>query len=544
MPKPKLPMSFSGLRGKMLSIGIAPVILMGAVLVFTLATLQSVRTDVRRVTATIFPAAENSYKAERGIAELLRRAQQAMATGDGDKRTEALNFAGKARESVKTNLQALGNADLDAEGQSLADEIVSSDAELERELDPVLELLAKNNMIATEQAQEAFDQKVPGAAAKLDAALARFGAYRDRIVAESREQVESRGAAARTTMIGGLIASLVVCVTIALVSSGRVVRRVRDLLMVLQATEQDRDLTIAVPRSGNDEITTLATSIEGLIHSLRDIIGEVAGGADQIDAGSGQIASATQSLAEGASEQASSLQTISTSLERMSSMTRQNAENAKQAHQLGEDAMRSADRGKEEMTSMSRAMAEIKESSAQISKIIRVIDDIAFQTNLLALNAAVEAARAGESGKGFAVVADEVRSLARRSAEAARDSGAKIEESVKRADNGVQLAAKVGSVLEEIVSGTARMGTLVAQIATASKEQAGGIMEISEGVSRLDGVTQRNAGNSEELASSAQETSSQVACLRELVRQFKVGEEETRPAPSRATHPAREPIAT
>lgn len=174
---------------------------------------------------------------------------------------------------------------------------------------------------------------------------------------------------------------------------------------------------------------------------------------------------------------------------------------------------------------MSSAVGQIKQSSSEISKIIKVIDEIAFQTNLLALNAAVEAARAGEAGKGFAVVAEEVRNLAQRSAEAAKSTSAMIEESVQRSENGVSIAGRVGKALEEITGATNKVNALLAEIASSSGEQAAGIGQVNQGVGQLDQVTQQNAGNSEELASSAEELSSQVASLNDLVAQFKVGQE-------------------
>ncbi|MFT5422748.1 MAG: methyl-accepting chemotaxis protein, partial [Phycisphaerales bacterium] len=264
---------------------------------------------------------------------------------------------------------------------------------------------------------------------------------------------------------------------------------------------------------------------------LEELLRNVASSADQIDQGSKQIAQSSQSLSEGASEQAASLEEISSSLEEISSMTLQTSENAQQATGLSEESQKAAEKGEAEMTLMSQAMDEIMSSSTQISKIIKVIDEIAFQTNLLALNAAVEAARAGEAGKGFAVVAEEVRNLAQRSAEAAKNTSAMIEESTKRADNGVSIAERVGKALEEIGSSTKKVNTLLSEIASASKEQSEGVTQVNQGVAQLDKVTQQSAGNAEELASAAEEASAQVATLRDLVNGGTGDDEESEPAP-------------
>ncbi len=321
------------------------------------------------------------------------------------------------------------------------------------------------------------------------------------------------GALGTMAVLGSVLAGLI-CINISR-SISAVVSRVTEI-------QSSNDLTKRIDVKSNDEVGKLGVAFNGMLTTLQKIISEVRSGSIQIDAGGQQISAASQSLAQGASEQASSLQQISASMEEMSGQTQQSAENARQANALAMESKTSADRGQQEMVQMSKAVNEIKQSSSEISKIIKVIDEIAFQTNLLALNAAVEAARAGEAGKGFAVVAEEVRNLAQRSAEAAKNTASMIEESVKRSENGVQIANRVGLSLEEITSATNKVNTLLAEIAAAANEQATGIGQVSQGVSQLDQVTQQNAGNSEELASSAEEMSSQVSSLNDLVAQFKV----------------------
>ena len=194
-------------------------------------------------------------------------------------------------------------------------------------------------------------------------------------------------------------------------------------------------------------------------------------------------------------------------------MTRRNAENAGHARQLVRETRTAAESGHNDMQQMTAAVAAIKTSSDQIASIIKTIDEIAFQTNILALNAAVEAARAGEAGAGFAVVAEEVRSLAQRSAVAARETAAKIEDAVQRTGEGVRISDKVGSVLEDIVSRIRRTDDLITEIATASAEQSTGLGQLNTAVSAMDHVTQGNAASAAETASSAQELFQQASEL-------------------------------
>ncbi len=233
-----------------------------------------------------------------------------------------------------------------------------------------------------------------------------------------------------------------------------------------------------------------------------------------------QISVASQTLAEGSTEQASSLEETSASLEQIASMTRQNADNANSANALMQESKSNVDSGVHSMGDMVQAMDSIKESSREISKIIKVIEEIAFQTNLLALNAAVEAARAGEHGKGFAVVAEEVRNLAQRSATASKDTASLIENAVKKSEEGSVIVESSAKALDAIAESTKKVGDLVGEIAAASNEQAQGIDQVNRAVSQMDQVTQSNAASAEESASASEQLNAQSESLNEVVNEL------------------------
>ncbi len=280
------------------------------------------------------------------------------------------------------------------------------------------------------------------------------------------------------------------------------------------------NLAVSVTGDYKGDHAVMKDATNTTLDSLNEILGQVKVSSDQVTSGAQQVSDSSQSLSQGATEQASSLEETSSSITEIASQTKTNAENASEANGLSNKAKDIAETGNEQMKKMVVAMGDINESSSEISKIIKVIDEIAFQTNLLALNAAVEAARAGVHGKGFAVVAEEVRNLAQRSAEAAKETTELIEGSVKNVENGTSIADETAKALEEIVEGITKVSDIVAEITSASNEQAQGIEQITSALGQIDQVTQSNTANAEEGASAAEELSSQAAELKSMVGRF------------------------
>ncbi|MDH4249352.1 MAG: methyl-accepting chemotaxis protein, partial [Deltaproteobacteria bacterium] len=249
----------------------------------------------------------------------------------------------------------------------------------------------------------------------------------------------------------------------------------------------------------------LSQLVSNVCNTINTMINRLSQSSNQMLSSSNQVSSASQSLAEGASEQAASLEETASTLEEITSMTTVNAENTTKADQLAKIARTQAAAGGEVMGRMVVAIGEIKASSDQTSRIVKTIDEIAFQTNLLALNAAVEAARAGEAGRGFAVVAEEVRNLAQRSATAAKETNALIDESRQKAEFGSQVASEAETKFVAVMEAVEKVGGILHEVAAASSEQARGIEQVNSTISQMDQVTQGNAANSEQTAAASEQ---------------------------------------
>ncbi len=270
------------------------------------------------------------------------------------------------------------------------------------------------------------------------------------------------------------------------------------------------------------DFSELKTSINSIAQSLNTVLHEINTAANQVAAGTKQVSEGSQALSQGATEQASSIEELTSSITEIAAQTRQNAANAAEANQLAVTASSAAAKGNAQMAGMLRSMEDINESSNSISKIIKVIDDIAFQTNILALNAAVEAARAGIHGKGFAVVAEEVRNLAAKSAEAAKETTAMIESSIKKVEEGSRIANDTATALNEILSSVEKAATLVGEIAVASNQQATGIAQVNKGIEQVAAVVQNNSATAQESAATTEELSGQAEMLKSMVGRFQL----------------------
>lgn len=312
----------------------------------------------------------------------------------------------------------------------------------------------------------------------------------------------------------------------------------RTVHLLREIAEGDGDLTKRLQVNGHDEIGELAGCFNRFADKLVGIVANVRLTATHVAGSAGELSSASTALSSSTQEQASSLEETAASLEQFTATIKQNADNAQQAAQLAGSSRDAADSSGQVVESAVTSMHAINQASKKIADIIGVIDDIAFQTNILALNAAVEAARAGEQGRGFAVVAAEVRALAQRSADAAKEIRALIEDSVGKVEEGTGHVQTSGKTLGDIIDSVKRVADIVSDIAAASQEQSSGIDQLNRVVNQMDRVTQTNAAQTEELSSTAHTLTERADELQRLVARFTLPGHAERDAEAAAAEPA------
>ncbi len=346
--------------------------------------------------------------------------------------------------------------------------------------------------------------------------------YERDAVQSASEEAKAEYTRARNLML--LLGALAIAVGV-LVSwfiTGSITRPINRAVQVAR-TVASGDLTSRIEVSTTDETGQLLQALKEMNDSLIHIVGQVRTGTDAIVTASSQISAGNEDLSSRTEEQASSLEETAASMEELTTTVKQNDGSANQANQLAQSASAVALKGGAVVSQVVDTMASINDSSKRIADIISVIDGIAFQTNILALNAAVEAARAGEQGRGFAVVATEVRNLAQRSATAAKEIKALIDDSVDKVDTGSKLVAQAGVTMEEVVESVKRVTDIMSEITAASQEQSAEIEQVNHAIGHMDDVTQQNAALVEEAAAAAASLHDQADNLAHLVSVFKLG---------------------
>ncbi|MGY6270248.1 methyl-accepting chemotaxis protein [Achromobacter denitrificans] len=427
---------------------------------------------------------------------------------------DAIRSMDELRERASANFYA-------PEGKRMLAQFAETEEAWKRESEAFFAAARSQPLAQAEPRLAGIESRVIVASQKLDDLMTSLAQGKESVAAQTVKEGTDLYGSVRAVMIGLAVAGVALGLLLGwLVTRGIV----RPLDQAVKAARQVAagDLTTEIRVATRDETGELMSALKAMNESLARIVKDVRDGCESIASASSQIAQGNADLSQRTEEQASSLEETAASMEQLTGTVQQNANNAGEADRLVGQASSVAARGGEVVDGVVQTMSAISDSSRRIADITGVIDGIAFQTNILALNAAVEAARAGEQGRGFAVVAGEVRTLAQRSAVAAREIKALIDESAARVEGGTRQVDEAGRTMREVVDSVRQVAALVREIANASEEQSAGIGQVNQAVAQMDTVTQQNAALVEEAAAAAGSMQEQAGRLAQEVRRFKV----------------------
>jgi len=424
----------------------------------------------------------------------------------------------KTHDRMNANLEIFKESKvLNKRNAEINEELIDSAFQLSKLLDKADVFLKSGDV------QGYYDlniNQIDKAGGRFSAALEKYQGNVNDIVKDLVEESDKQ----RTRLTWVMSASLLIAVTVSLIILYAlhilILKPINSAISHLNTVAQG-DLTVELIEGGKNEIGKLLNSISIMQGNLKNLVAKVRFGIDEIYVGAREIAAGNLDLSSRTEEQAASLEETAASMEELSSIVKQNADNAYQANLLALKASEMAESGGIAISEVVLTMQDISTSSGQIAEIVSLIDSISFQTNILALNAAVEAARAGEQGKGFAVVASEVRTLAQRSAAAAKEIKALIDNSTTRVSTGTKQVERAGATMHDIVTSVKHVTDTVVEISQASREQSTGIDQVNLAVSQMDGVTQQNASLVEQAAAAASSLETQAASLTEAISAFR-----------------------
>ncbi|MCI1003634.1 methyl-accepting chemotaxis protein [Herbaspirillum sp. C7C8] len=521
--------------GARLALGFGLVLaLLAGITALAIASLSTLHQDTRRIVEDRYPQVLLANDVLLRISENASAMRNLLLLDDHQKLTEEIARIASGEAAITATLDQLQARLSSEQGRKSFAEIVALRGKYQQGQQRFLQLASTGaTMDASELLLTTLRQDQENTIARLKGYIA----VGTRMMERSGEEAAAQYHQKTRIMLGIALLAVLVGGGFAWWITRSITRPVRHAVEVAQQVACG-NLASPIEPGKSDEIGQLLEALRQMNGSLTDIVGELRHGAETIATASSEIAGGNLDLSARTEQQAGSLEETAAAMEELTSTVRQNADNARAANELAAEASAVASRSGAVVQQVVATMAGISLASRRIVDIIGVIDGIAFQTNILALNAAVEAARAGEQGRGFAVVASEVRSLAQRSAGAAKEIKALIDDSVTQVDAGARLVEQAGSTMEEVVGSVRRVSHIVGEISEATQEQRTGIEQVNQAITHMDETTQQNAALVEQVAAAAQSLQDQSQRLRELVGVFRLSGAQPQAAAQAATQAA------